>query len=202
MNNSLKPGRLVAVIGKRERLRPALSAEFPAGPGCAVLPEAIPCDPSLSIRDNVQQLRMMAPAEDSALFEALLALTGLEQHRGWKRPFRGDMTAEKKLYAVFAAMLPKPETLLIYDVPAEMNAAQRAAFAQMAERFCGSGSALVYTASDLKSVMQLELRQEIWLPGPDGFRKTDAEAIAESSAMLLTPGERNAYYRELEAGEI
>ena len=202
MKNELKPRRLIAVIGKRERLRPALSAAFPAGPGCVILPEAIPCDLSLSIRDNVRQLRMMIPAEDSARFEALLALTGLPRHRGWKRPFRGDMTGEKKLYAVFAAMLPGPETLLIYDALAEMNAAQRAAFGQMAEQFCGSGSALVYTASDLKSVMQLERKQEIWLPGPDSFRKTDAEAIAESSAMLLTPGERNAYYRELEAGEI
>lgn len=202
MNNIGKSGGLIAVIGKKEQLQAALSAAFTGKPGCMIFSEKVPFYADLSIRDNVQQLRMMTGERELALFESLLALTGLKKLSGWTHPFRKDMTGQKRLFGIMEAMLTRPDTLLGYDLLAGMEAKQREAFAKMADCYRENGGRLVYTAQSLKDVLRLELSQEIWLRGKDGFIQTDTEAIKAKCAALQAPEEVDELYRRMEAGEI
>lgn len=198
MSSAETPGGLIAVIGKRERLREALSAELAGRREYAVWDEKVRFYPGLRIRDNVRQLRMALPEPAQAGFESLLELSGLKK-QGWSRPFRKDMTGQKRLFGLLEAMLTYPEALLVYDLLAGMEAKQREAFAKMADSYRESGGILIYTAQSLKDVMRLEIQQEIWLPGENGFRKTDTEAV--SAKCVEAPEDSDALYQRMEAGE-
>lgn len=200
MNVGQKPGDRIAVIGKANKLQTVLSAEFDANPGCTVFREKIPYYSDLSIRDNAQQLKMMLCERDVALFEELLELSELTRE-GWTHTFRKDMTGEKKLYGLLAAMITRPNVLLVYDLLSGMKTRQREAFARMAECFYENGCTLVYTSQTLKDVMRLEFAQEIWISGKGGFIKTDTAAVAAKCAELKTPEQIDALYRRMEAGE-
>lgn len=200
MCDPASPGGLIAVIGKREALQPLLSAEFPAASGCVVFSEKIPLYSDLSIRDNVQQLRMMVSERDPALLEALLKRSGLKK-QGWTQPFRKDMTGQKRLFGILAAMLTRPKVLLVYDLLVGMEAKQREAFAQMADCCRDGGGTLVYTAQSIRDVLRLELRQAVWLPGGEGFRRTDTAAIAALCAEQASPEQADDLLDRMEAGE-
>ena len=201
MNNDRKPYGLIAVIGKQETLRPALPAEFAGKQEVTFFSEEIPYYADLSIRDNVQQLRMMTGEKALALFEELLTLSGLQNLSEWKQPFRKDMTGQKRLFGIFEAMITRPDLLLVFDLLAGMEANQREAFAKMADRYRENGGKLVYTAQSLKDVMRLELSQEVWLTGKDGFIRTDTETVNAKCAALAATEDIDEQYRRMEAGE-
>lgn len=198
MNNGKATGGLVAVIGKKEDLQAALSAELA---GAAVFSEEIPFYPGLSIQNNVRQLRMMLPEGKQERFEALLQRTELKKD-GWTHPFRKDMTGQKRLFGILEAMLTEPETLLVYDLLAGMENKQREAFAKMAESYRESGGRLVYSSKSLKDVLRMEIAQEIWLPASGGFCKTDSDAVKAKLSEAGTPEQTDALLQRMEAGEL
>jgi ABC-type multidrug transport system ATPase subunit len=139
----------------------------------------IPFYPRLSVRSNARAVRMALPEEDRELFWELLKVSGLRAS-GWNVSHLQEQPGPLRLWGLVLGLVKHAPAMLALEPMSGMDAHDRAHFAELL-RWCGEkGVPFIYTAAQLKDVMELDFPHKLRLAAPEGWLETDTARMEEA----------------------
>lgn len=156
----------------------------------------IPFFPDISIKNNAAYIKLAVGKEGSAFFDELLKAVKFERN-AYKHAFRKDMDSEKQLWGVMLTMLSMPQTALLVDPLAGMNAKTREAFVKVLDICRNRGISVIYTAQSLKDVMRLEMRQNVLVFKGDDYILVSNDKLLERKQEMGEAASYEDLYQEL-----